>query len=269
MMIGIFTFLIPVIIFLLPFFHEKEKEASIVVLGDSIIGNIREETSVTSVMERELGKKVINGAFGGTCMASTNRDLKSTYYEDSLNLAILVDAIVEKNFMVQKSDINGSQFKLPYFKQGLMDLSEIDFEKVEILVIQQGTNDYNAGNPLDNPNNPYDKTTFGGALRYTIEQIQDNYPDIQIVLTTPIYCEILQQDGTYLDCAQLDFGYGSLEKYVNLEKEIAQEYGITLIDNYNELGIDETNVDIYTEDGLHLNEEGRELLGVAIARQLQ
>lgn len=236
----------------------------IVCLGDSLIGNEREDTVVTDVMAEILGEQVFNGAFGGTCMSSSNVDNRSDYYEDSLSMCNLADAIVNQDFTRQCIDVTNNQFKVPYFDNAVMELAQVDFAKVEVLYIEHGTNDYNSGRPIDNKDDIYDRTTYGGALRYSIKTIRDKYPDIRIILVTPPYCRF-----ETLDCYTLDYGYGNLEDYVNLELEIAEEYGIEVIDAFHDLGINATNSDDYQFDGLHLNAEGRQLFAKMLAEHLQ
>ena len=257
-----------IILFVLAFVQAnapQKTESRIVCLGDSIIGNVRDETSVTSVMESLLGEPVVNGAFGGTCAAIGNTEYRPTFYEDSINLVMLADAIAYKDFSVQLYDITSNNFKLDYFEPTIRELAEVDFEKVEILFIEHGINDFSAGRPIDNEENPLDVYTYAGALRYSIEKIQSAYPDIRIVLVTPLYCYFQVNGERALDSETSDFGYGPLENYVEAELQVAEEYGLSVIDNYHSLGINSENIDEYAVDGIHLNEKGRALLANALA----
>jgi len=246
---------------------EKEGDAKyrIVCLGDSIIGNERDETSVTSVMESMLGEPVANGAFGGTCASLSNTEYRSTFYEDSLNLAMIADAIAYDDFSVQLYDIASNNFKLDYFQPALVELSNVDFENVEIIFIEHGINDYSAGRMIDNPDNPLDVYTYAGALRYSIEKIKSAYPDVRIILVTPLYCYFQVNGERGLDSETSDFGQGPLVNYVEAELRVAKEYGISVIDNFHNLGINSYNIDEYAIDGIHLNEKGRKLLANALA----
>lgn len=243
----------------------QETESRIVCLGDSIIGNVRDETSVTSVMETLLGEPVVNGAFGGTCAAIGNTEYRATFYEDSINLAMLADAIAYKDFDVQIYDITSNNFRLDYFEPTIRELAEVDFDKVEIVFIEHGINDFSAGRPIDNEDNPYDVYTYAGALRYSIEKLQSAYPNLKIVLVTPLYCYFRVNGERALDSETSDFGYGPLKNYVEVELQIAEEYGLDCIDNFHNLGINSENIDEYAEDGIHLNEKGRALLANALA----
>lgn len=246
-------------------FGKEKQEYRIVCLGDSIIGNVRDETSVTAVMESILGEPVANGAFGGTCASLGNTAYRATFYEDSANLAQLADAIAYKDFSVQLFDMSSNQFGLGYFEAAMQDLSQVDFDKAEIAFIEHGINDFSGGRPLDNPDNPKDVYTYGGALRYAIEKLTNAYPRLQIVLVTPLYCYFQKNGERALDSETSDFGYGPLENYVELELAIAKEYHLPCIDNFHNMGINSENVDEYTEDGIHLNEKGRAILAKVLA----
>lgn len=237
----------------------------IVCLGDSIIGNERGETSVTAVMESILAEPVANGAFGGTCASLGNTEYRSTYYEDSINLAMLADAIAYRDFSIQLYDISSNHFKLDYFKPAIDELSKVDFEEVDILFIEHGINDYSAGRPIDNEANPLDVYTYAGSLRYSIERIKSAYPGIQIVLVTPLYCYFQVNGERGLDSETADFGQGTLINYVKAELKVAEEYDLPVIDNFHNLGINSNNIDEYAMDGIHLNKKGRQLLANALA----
>ena len=237
----------------------------IICLGDSIIGNVRDETSVTSVMESIFGEPVANVAFGGTCASLSNTEYRATFYEDSINLAMLADAIAYKDFKVQLYDITSNNFQLDYFDPVLREMKDIDFAKAEILFIEHGINDYSAGRPIDNPNDPLDVFTYAGALRYSIERIQTAYPQLQIVLVTPLFCYFQENGERGLDSETADFGYGPLENYVEAELQVAKEYDLPCLDNFHNLGINSENIDEYAVDGIHLNEKGRALLANALA----
>lgn len=241
----------------------------IVCLGDSIIGNVRDETSVTAVMESVLGEPVVNGAFGGTCASLRNTEYRATYYEDSVNLAMIADAIAYEDFDIQLYDIASNKFKIDYFESALRELVHVDFDDVEIIFIEHGINDYGAGYPIDNQDNPLDVYTYAGALRYSIERIQEAYPDIQIVLVTPLYCYFQVNGERGMDSEQADFGYGPLINYVEAELKVAEEYDIPVVDNFHNLGINSDNIDEYAVDGLHLNEKGRQLLANALAEYVK
>ena len=95
----------------------SDTEYPVVCLGDSILGNVRDDTSVTSVMENELGFKVFNGCFGGTCASESNPTNRRTFYEDSVNLVSIVDSIVAKDYIVILNVIIFCHYRIYYRNQ--------------------------------------------------------------------------------------------------------------------------------------------------------
>jgi hypothetical protein len=238
----------------------------VVCLGDSILGNVRDETSVTSVMEKELGYQVFNGCFGGTCASLSNPTHRRTFYEDSMNLVSIVDSIVRNDYSIQYYDIAANNYKLPYFYDAMKGFEDVNFDKAELIFLEHGVNDYSAGRPLDNENDPYDTYTYGGALRYSIRELSNAFPNAKIVLVTPTYCYFVDYMGEWAgDCTSENYGYGILEDYVNLQLSIAEEFSLDIIDDYHNLGINKDTAKDLTIDGIHLNEDGRALLARTLA----
>ncbi len=268
--------IVVVLLFLvLPFLETpKTAEYDIVFLGDSIIGNANGPQGVTALVEEQLGKRVFNGAFGGTtCSLGTDLSWGSVT-SVQWSMVKLADAIANDAWQGQLGTMNYADYysevnaqALYYFEDRMQELSKIDFEQAEVLVIEHGTNDYNSGRPLDNPKDKYDITTFGGALRHSLRTLQEAHPELTIVLLSPIYCEFGENGEN--TCYNWDRGCGTLDAYVQLEEEIAQEYGVVFIDAYAECGIWEENAEEYLYDGLHLTNEGMERLAQFVAEKLR
>ena len=90
---------------------------------------------------------------------------------------------------------------------------------------------------------------------------------MRIVLVTPTYTWYLASGET---CEEYNVGSGVQEDYINAEMELAQELGIEVIDVYHDVYPHEEWEDwrLYTVDGFHPNEAGRELLAGIIAEYL-
>lgn len=247
----------------------------IVFLGDSIVGNVRDDTSITAKLEKQLGVRILNGGFGGTCATRTDRNTEASLVSDNLCMPSVVEALVYRDFGVLNASVGyGMRYTdvnrqtLPYFRETVQQLQRVKLQDTEVLVLSYGTNDYTRAARLDNPEDPYDVNSFGGSLRFSIELLQKRYPDLQIVLATPIYCILFLEEGT-LDCTEKDFGSGYLKDFIDLEKQIGEEYGLTVIDNYADSGINARNWEEYLYDGMHPNEAGRELIARNMEKQLR
>ena len=272
--INFIAIMIAAVFLVLPLLDCGQKEQyDIVFLGDSIIGNAGYDYSIAGIAGQKLGKDVFNGAFGGTTMSVDGEAAWGSVTSSQWCMAKLADAIAYDDWKAQLASMSYADYygeinrqAFSYFKERMEKLSCIDFSKVQVLVIEHGTNDYNCGRALDNPENPYDITTFAGALRHTLSVLHKAYPEMRIILVTPMYCEL--GEGRTKPCYLQDYGAGTLDDYVALEKQIAEEFGVVYIDAYRESGIWEDNAGEYLYDGLHPNMDGIALLGDFMAKQL-
>lgn len=273
-LLNFIVILVVAVFVLLPLFREKgELQYDIVFLGDSVIGN-EGEISIVQIVGEELGVPVFNGAFGGSSMAVDGNREWGSLTANQRCMAGMADSIAYGDWQSQQPAMAYAEhykeyglYVPDYFGDRMDVLTQIDFSRVKILVIEHGTNDYNSGRKLDNPEDLYDVTTFGGALRHSLRVLQKAYPDMKIVLVTPIYCEF----GVNLEqaCYNTDFGGGTLKEYVELEQEIAAEFGVYCINAYQNSGITEENSRECLIDGVHLTEKGALLLGEYLAKELK
>ncbi len=235
-------------------------------LGDSIMGSTRDETSVTYLLQEKLGVEVFNGALGGTTMSKQEGKRRFAFKKDGLSFAALTQAIAYEDFGVQRN-INIHEPGTDYFKETIDELAKIDFTQVEILFIEHGMNDYNASLPIYNEEDKYDEYSFAGALRSSIELLQDKYPDLRIILVTPTYNWYVSIEQT---CEDRYAEYGYLKDYVEAEFLVAKELGVEIIDHYHNFYPHETWEDwsVYTIDGLHPNEAGRQKIADSLVNYL-
>lgn len=252
---------------------EKKTQYEIVFLGDSIIGT-ENHYSVVELVGEKLGMTAFNGAFGGSTMSLSETMIWGSVSNNQWSMVRIAQAMAYKDWQSQKMAMSyavsyekSNRQAFDYFEKRMEELTTIDFSETKVLVIEHGTNDYNAARRLDNPEDMYDISTFGGALRSTLTLLQEKYPDLQIVLLSPLYCEFPERDNQpgYL----VNFGQGILDDYVSLEHRIAEEFGIPFIDAYHNSGIWEDTAEKYLTDGLHLTEEGVLLLSDYVAEELQ
>ena len=242
------------------------KNKVIVNFGDSIFGNKRPPDDISTALSNITGAVVYNCGFGGCRMS---RHLENW---DAFSMYNIATAITTRNFSYQDSiDVDSVEGMPEYFKESRELLKEIDFNKVDIITIAYGTNDYTSGRKLTNPDDPKDITTFTGAMRYSIETIAECYPHIKIFICTPTYRFWEDEEGNLRSDSNTELcGTSVLPDFVKATKDVAKEYHLKCIDNYFELGINKFNRKHYfpEKDGTHHNVLGAKLIAEHIASEL-
>ncbi len=218
--------------------NEKES-VQVVFLGDSIFGNFRDDSSIPALFSEKSGKSVLNAGLGGTTAAVCCDNPRSEVVQDSLSLVGIAEAIISDDYSIQYSAIpsrvaNGD---LNYFDETIGDLENTDISGAEIIIIEQGLNDYFSDWPVDGAIG--NLNSYTSAMNYAIGLIKEKCPDSKIILASPVY------------------GNDNLGEYASAAALISKEQNIYFFDAYNAGIVDADNVGEVTLDGIHLNEEGR------------
>jgi len=250
----------------------KDIQARVLFMGDSIMGQCRDETSIPWLVAEQMGVPVINGDFGGTTMSLQNREGRDAYYWDGLSFSRLAKAAAARDFGGQQT-IRTKNYVTMHFGDIVDELDRVDFSTVGTLVVCYGMNDYTTGSPIRNPDDPEDAYTLEGAMRTGIRHLRQRYPNLRIVFASPTYCWwFTDREGSVVDfCENHDFGGGHLEEYVEAQRGVARECGVEFLDLYHGFYPNEKLEDwrMYTEDGIHPNEAGRRKIAETLVEYLQ
>lgn len=245
----------------------ERRQVEILLFGDSVSGEVRDETAVPAQLGQMLGTTVYNAAFGGACAARIEQDKPLDYTRGVFSLVALAKAAEADDFGVQQSAVM-RESNTEYFAEAIDGLAEVDFSCVKTIVIQYGLNDYHAGVPLDDSEDPYDEYTFLGALRAAIRSLKNACPQARIVLVTPTF---VWYTASGLTCEEVCSNGIYLEEYVDAEAALADELGLDVVDLYHDFFPNERWEDweLYSRDGMHPNEAGREKMASEIAECLK
>ena len=224
---------------------------------------VRDETAVSARLQELTGKTVYNAALGGTGAARRREDRRLDYAKGSLSLAGLTKAVWAGDFGVQRT-ARVRESNTEYYPEVIDGLAAVDFTQVETVLMQQGINDYHAGVPIDNQQDPYSEYTFLGAIRSSVYAMRKVNPDVRIILVTPTYAWYVNSGQTG---EEADYGGGILTDYVEAELEAARELNVEILDLYHDFYPHEKWEDweLYTQDGIHPNQAGREKMAVRLA----
>lgn len=137
----------------------------------------------------------------------------------------------------------------------------------DIVAVFGGTNDYGHGDALIGAMSDRTPYTFYGALHCLYTSLIEKYPDIPIVVLTPLHRinEDVPSDGKPVPT-------GTLKEYVNIIREVAEYYSLPVLDLFAESGLQPSIPLIqqkYMPDGLHPNDAGHAVLAHKIVRFLE
>lgn len=252
--IGVASLIVIILIIVaLVFFlnYENRKKAAeargpvqIAVFGDSIWDLVRDETGIEAKSEKYLFglAEIYNCSIMGSAAAKIEGDL-------ALNRPGLTDmseALVRKTY--QNIDKSLSSYQA---------FSNMIPEDLDYIILAYGLNDYFSAVPISNED-PYDKNTYQGALRYSIRLLQQTYPDTEIIVVTPTYCQLYSYGKVVADSFDQNYGGGTGEEYAIACREVAKEMDVTLVDMFQDLKINRRNGLKYLIDATHLTEKGRD-----------
>ena len=217
--------------------NSLSSKLNVALFGDSLT----ELAKYPEKLQEYTGYNVYDCSFAGSVMA---------YHSDenyqNLGFMEISKSIVSGDFTKQRTAINnivnGSN-KEPNFQT----LSTLNFNKVDIIVVLYGTNDWGNGQKIGSINDTKDTKSLVGGLKTGIENILSKYPNIQLYFITPPYREgwLTLRDGK------------NLKEWGDVICETAGLYGFPSLNGITNLGINEQNRDYYlNEDKLHLNNKG-------------
>lgn len=238
----------------------------IVIFGDSITDNDREDGGVGAWIGANCKADVYNLAIGGTTAALIPKKEQYDFNNwNSISLLGVVNAILG----------NVSQDIFKDYRAGQL-MKECDFSKTDYFIIEFGINDFQAQIPqsiyLENGGvrGDVDRVhTYVGALERAIQLLQEAYPDAKIILASPHYCQFFNAQTFIGDAYSLDFGYGALVEYARSCENLYvqhKEENILFYNAFEDSGIKSETADWYLEDGIHLNAEGRRVYAEVVSR---
>ncbi len=130
----------------------------------------------------------------------------------------------------------------------------------DITVVFGGTNDYGHGDAHFGELKDKTPSTFCGAVDFLINILMELYPKMKFIFMTPARRE---GDEYPSNCSMKKKDARPLKEYTEVIKAKGKEYGIPVLDLYENLGLnpnDEQVKNIYVPDGLHFNDEGHKII---------
>lgn len=224
---------------------EQEEQLNIVVFGDSIWNEGRGTDGISEQVMEQTNVKIYNCAIGGTTAAVVNESTAwDSWTSKSFNgMMYIANGAVEADELIPD-------------EEACEVIKTVDFSTIDYVIVSYGLNDYFSDVPIY-PKEYYDVTSYVGALRHGIVKLQEEYPNLEFILTSPTYCGWFEGEREF-----------ELGTYVENARGVAEELDVHFLDMYHALGKNPEEKIQYLEDGVHLTEEGRTLYANSVIAML-
>ena len=233
---------------------------NVLFLGDGFIAENTGDDGIAALVGDITGANIYNCAISGST-AGLNKDA----YMRAFSLTALADALATADFSRQTAALETltSTDEYSNIAESINTLKSINIHNINCIILSYGYQDYENGTALSDESHAING--FSGALGYSITRLHSvTSSATRIYISTAAYgvCE----DGSNSDNTQNSAAL-TLKDYVDSCEDVAWDFKMTYIDNYNELGINSFNAKYFYDEGEYglLNANGRELVAKNIA----
>lgn len=219
--------------------YVDDGELNIVILGDQSIYYCSDETGIANLIAEKTGAKVTALSLPDTKIALTNPGFTLESSEDAFNLYYLTLSICggkHGSYDLQDSAVNYIE-NSDIYRDYVQSLREIDFSKVDILILSYGLNDYlqasrNIGDEVYSEQPYGTMDSLSGSLDSSLQNLNDRFPAMQVIISSPSFCIVKDEEGNEIGADLYNPGNGSLGDYVAFAKGVAQSHQASFADNY-------------------------------------
>lgn len=243
--------------------YKPLNSTNIVCFGDSITQFYSNIGMRYSDYLEENGANVVNVGIGGTqirqrATPSANPTSVEQAY-GGLDIASLVNAAASNDYSIVEASASYIQSNAtPQYNpiDVIEKLKLIDWNKVGIVTILGGTNDWNNGNNLGEATDENATSTLG-ALNHIIKTLLTAYPHLRVYVFTPLVRYVASSLAERTDATwagKMTNGEGkTILDYVDAIKYVAENNCIPVCDMYRTMGWNKYNFSQYfdDDDGVH------------------
>lgn len=221
-----------------------EAKLNVLLMGDSIFGNDGE----IALFLDQMCNSCVNGAFGGTRVSVRPYTSDAFRFFDGVNI---ITALCTQTWTDQDAGAESLASSYPWITARLAGLKAVDMSKIDLLIMDWGTNDYTAGATIE------DITT---AYNTVIDLLQTTYPELRILITTPIW----RYWGTEADNENGDnkvYNVSTLKEIALAIEDFMKNKRISVLNAYQNLPLSYKTALTYFDanDKTHLNTFGNKV----------
>lgn len=233
--------------------HKDDGQETILMVGNDAITHDLGDTGIAAQIEKASGAKCIAAGFPETTVA---RSANGNDPLDAFCFPSVIDAITSGDYS-KLHEATSAVDNASLFEDSIKTLEDVDFDKIDTLVIYYNAQDLLKGRIGRNPDNQFDEVTYNGALATGIKKIQEKFPYMRIVGMTVTFCYGFDKDGNVVAGDKLELGNGDLFQYYLGMMTVCSEAenpGVSVVDNYNGDISEENSKDLLV-DNIHVNAE--------------
>ena len=237
---------------------------TILLLGNSAL--TAGEGGIAANLETLIPQSTVyNCGFNQSYISTRNTIFEYKNPEDAYSLYWVANAITTGDYTLLRDNLNKAPIVDSLYESTINQLESIDYSKVDILVIMYDATDYTDKRLVTSFDNPNEKVAYTGSLKSSVEMIQQAYPHIRIIISSPYFIMTQNDNNELASGGETNFGFGYLPDYMIAAKNIATTTLVSYIDNYNGTITTDNYKEYLEADGYTLNSAGQEAIAKRIA----
>lgn len=252
--------------------HPDDGENNILLIGNGLLSQKVNDRSLIDALKKKLDANVYYIATDSSKIASdTPLPEGPTSVYDNFSLYRIIEAFTNDDYLefIGISNRYPNELFSSDSEARVKDLQKqfqlIDPDKIDTVIIMYSLADYYGLVPtltLDEEQ----VNSYYGALYTSVKMIQDKYPHINIVISSPTQSYLNDKDGNIIYADRKDYGFGNSSAYIDMMYFVATKCCVSYIDNYF-YGITDDNITEYVAN-TYLTEKGIDLVATHIANFL-
>lgn len=257
--------------------YEDDGILTVVMLGDTSLQSYEDDTGIPEQVQKLVSDtqpvEIYNCNFQGATMSTQNEGFDGSYGDDAFSFYYTAMCILNDTYLILEQGLETATHKDNFYQAHIEQLKEIDFSKVDIIVLSYGAEDYLKSRYVVPANEEaeqiytQDPTIYTDALIQGIEWIHMTYPQIQFIVMSPSFCYYPETDGSKSNCdIRRNDVNAVMSDYMVCGKVAAVSINVTYLDNYWGIPIHAENAETYlTDSTTYPNALGRELIAKKLA----
>jgi lysophospholipase L1-like esterase len=249
--------------------REDDGITTVLFLGDDYLSDGRGTDSIPDLVASKIpNSKVINASFSGSTLS--NQDILYDFdtCQDAFSPYWIVNAMVLKDYTIMGLSLDSEYLTIQdeTYQQTYEEIKTVDLNEVDVLVMMYGVNDYLQNRLVTNVADLNDIRAYSGAFQSTVDMIQENYPHIRIIFSSPTISFVENAEGELVNTNIHSNDYAFQVGYNNaINATIVNNMYVSYVDNYYGNEITHENYSEYLSDNWHLNKKGRDVIAAKLS----